>query len=57
MFEGTGHLGKVYRGKPENLFLLNYVSVFRYDCEENNDTCKMTGSYHIIATTHLFTAV
>jgi hypothetical protein len=40
MFEGAGPLGKLYRGEPENLFLLNYVSVFRYVCEENNDTCK-----------------
>jgi len=40
MFQGAGHLGKLHRREPENLFLLNYFSVFLYDCEENNDTCK-----------------
>jgi len=40
MFEGAGHLGKLYGREKESLFLLNYFSVFRYDCEENNHTCK-----------------
>jgi hypothetical protein len=40
MFEGAGHLGKLWRREKENLFLLNYVAVFRCDYEENNDPRK-----------------